>query len=202
MTFSIGRIKIKLHFLFFIMLAYMFSADAGRLYLTALFYASLHECGHIVTLLRRYGGEISVTVGLAGMSLDHGGDIRLSLSDDAVIAFSGPFVNAVLAVLFFIIHAACPDDEFVRTSLILNAGLTFFNFMPVIPLDGGRFLYCVMCKFTDESKAYNVISVLGAVCIAICFILCIAAHFSIQLIVVTLYVAGMYIYRLLKDKKP
>lgn len=198
MTFTIGRIKIKLHFLFFIMLAYMFSADAGRLYLTALFYAVLHECGHIITLLYRYCGEVSVTVGLAGMSLDYAADTRLSLTDDAVIAFSGPCVNAVLTVLFLIIYTAVPDDEFVRTSLILNAGLTFFNFMPVIPLDGGRFIYCVMCRFFDEAKAYNVISVLGAVCVSGCFILCAAAHFGIQLIAVTLYIAAMYVYHLIK----
>lgn len=198
MTFTIGRIKIKLHFLFFIMLAYMFSADAGRLYLTALFYAVLHECGHITLLLCRYGGVISVTVGLSGMRLDYADETRLSLSDDAVIAFSGPCVNAVLAVLFAVVHSAVPDDEFVMTSLALNTGLAVFNLMPVIPLDGGRFLYCILCRLLDESKAYRIVTLSGAVCIAVCLAFCFVSHFKMQLTAVTVYITAMYIYGLIK----
>ena len=83
----------------------------------------------------------------------------------ACVALAGPAANILLALLTAIalgvLVAAAPqwlgaqstDAEmvvrFLRTMLVLNVGLAFFNLIPVPPLDGGWILaYIVPAKFS------------------------------------------------------
>ena len=148
MTFYLGRVGIKLHFLFFIVLAYMLSFEIGKYYITSLFYACIHEFAHIAVLSKLYDGDFTVTLGAFGMRLQYDDCVRFSLKNEAVTEFSGPAVNAVMGTAFFILYKIQPDSEFFCISFIINASLGLFNLLPVIPLDGGRFL-CMRCCDVD-----------------------------------------------------
>ena len=193
MTFTIGRIKIKLHFLFFIMLAYMFSENAGKMYLTALFYAALHECGHIFTILHRHGGNIDVTVGLAGMSIDRTSSAGLSAVDDAIVAFSGPCVNIILSALFYFLQRIFGGDDFISASLTINVCLAAFNLLPIIPLDGGRFLYGILSRVAEPGIAGIICTVSGAVSCAACIAVCAASGFSVSVCIACAYASVLYV---------
>lgn len=198
MTFYLGRVGIKLHFLFFIVLAYMLSFEIGKYYITSLFYACIHEFAHIAVLSKLYDGDFTVTFGAFGMRLQYDDCVRFSLKNEAATEFSGPAVNAVMGTAFFILYKIQPDSEFFCISFIINASLGLFNLLPVIPLDGGRFLYNIISmKFTAD-KADSVLNVCGVVTLILFALFTVFVRFTPGVTAVFLYVSVSFILWLLK----
>ena len=70
----------------------------------------------------------------------------------ALVAFAGPFMNFLLAFVFFLIghftgmiYGSFGElPEFIFTEFVLiNLGFMLFNLIPVPPLDGSRILYAI-----------------------------------------------------------
>ena len=198
MTFYFGRVGIKLHFLFFIILAYMLSFEIGKYYITSLFYASVHEFAHIAVLSKLYDGDFTVTLGAFGMRLQYDDTVRFSLKNEAVTEFSGPAVNAVLGIVFLILYKNYPDSEFFRVSFIINASLAFFNLLPIVPLDGGRFLYNIISIKSTADRADSVLNVCGVVTLILFALFAVFARFKPGVTIVFLYIAVSFVLRLLK----
>ena len=74
----------------------------------------------------------------------------------ALVAFAGPFMNFLLAFIFFILghftgllYGSFGElPEFIFKELVfINLGFMLFNLIPVPPLDGSRILYAISPDF-------------------------------------------------------
>jgi Zn-dependent protease len=63
----------------------------------------------------------------------------------ALVAVAGPFVNFVLAFLFFavVISSTGAVQAFSLLALQVNLGFMVFNLIPIPPLDGSRVLFAL-----------------------------------------------------------
>lgn len=69
---------------------------------------------------------------------------------EALVAVAGPLSNLIIAVVFgvgmrfFITDYASPISQIVASIVFINLILTFFNLMPIPPLDGSKILSSVL----------------------------------------------------------
>ena len=121
---------------FLLLLALLWYLDNGvGLLLWGLAACAAHETGHIAALRLMGRRPRTFRLTAAGAELDFGSGL-LPYRKEWCAALAGPLANLILAAIA------------ARAGLFLLSGLSFgiglFNFLPVIPLDGGRALSCVL----------------------------------------------------------
>lgn len=182
-SFQIGRlfgIPIRVHYLFFALLALFAIIDArrggaragleGALLITTLFgCVVLHELGHSL-VARRYGVRVaSITLlpigGVAMMDR-----IPEDPNKELTIAIAGPLVNlGIAAVLGGIVYALYPGRPFILSEhmaflpkmVVLNVGLAVFNLIPAFPMDGGRILRALLATRIEYTRATGIAASIG-----------------------------------------
>ena len=112
--------------------------------------AIFHEAGHILSLLLFRDTPDRINIGLFGIRIERTEKSDISYIKEAVIAVSGPLFNIITAAVTLILNGIY--DPFVR----INALLALFNLLPLSPLDGGRVLYHLLCRFTDISLSKRI----------------------------------------------
>jgi len=175
----IAGIDVKVHFTFFLLLAFygfMFAGQGGLpaavhgiIFISLVFLCVLlHEFGHAMAA-RRYGIHTpDITL------LPIGGVARLERipekpSEEIVVALAGPLVNvAICAVLFpFIQDNFHPGVlERFEPGLLLklfgaNVMLVVFNLIPAFPMDGGRVFRALLAMRMDFAKATRIAATIG-----------------------------------------
>jgi Zn-dependent protease/CBS domain-containing protein len=176
-------IYIDLSWLFiFVFVAWALSSNLGPFHATALptvarialgaftallFFASVlaHELAHSL-VARMRGLEVSrITLFIFGGVSQIAGDFE-SATGEGWVAFVGPLMSVVIAVVFFFISAALG----VQTPLGIAAGylsyanavLAVFNLLPAYPLDGGKVLHSLIWRATgDRRRATRVAAGIG-----------------------------------------
>lgn len=129
----------------------------------------LHELGHAVAA-RYFGVPVHDIVLLAV-----GGAARLrrlpdSPRDEALVAFAGPLVNALLALAMLPALFLWPQEDwlpwlsnyttrsFLATLGLFNAAVFAFNLIPVFPLDGGRLVRATLATGMTRLRATKAVS--------------------------------------------
>lgn len=130
---------------FLLAAALLLYLDTGGLALPVAAAFSLHELGHWV-VIRLLGGRVrKIRIGLAGAELMLDRSRGLSYGRELLCTLAGPGTNFLLAALF------------VRQGCSLWAGVNWvtgcFQLLPVLPLDGGRGLFCFLCLFVPPERA-------------------------------------------------
>src|SRR5262245_3340248 len=178
--FGVAGISVFIHWSWFLVAAYEFqfraSAYTSRIwniaeYVTLFAIVLLHEFGHALAC-RSVGGRAD----------------RIVLWPLGGVAFvsppprpwpwlwsiaAGPLVNLLLlpvfiAVTVFTFSIGLPDTNpdaahFVLAVTYINAGLLFFNLLPIYPLDGGQILQSLLWFIIGRAPSLMVVSVLGFV---------------------------------------
>lgn len=114
-----------------------------------------HEVGHILAA-RSFGGRVErLSLTLTGAELRFSYPSILTYGSESMIALAGPAVNLLLGLTALCLRAFLP----AMTSMAVG----LFNLLPVLPLDGGRILFNLICELSEGSAAERVLSISGGI---------------------------------------
>jgi Zn-dependent protease len=195
---SISGIKIKIHWTFFFLIAWIVFDELKRggntesilfnisFVLAVFLCVVLHELGHALTAKRFGINTKNITLlPIGGMaSLDK---IPESPKQELFVVIAGPLVNVIIAfLLYFIvpveeifnqsftdafeIFASFTFQNFLFYLFIVNVGLVLFNLIPAFPMDGGRILRALLAMKMNRVKATQIAASIGQF-IAVIFLL-------------------------------
>ena len=142
---------------FFLLAASLYYLGGGGA-LTAFLTAALaHELGHL-TALWLTGAELRrVRVTPCGPVIDYRGE--LTRRQEMGILAAGPLGGLLFAVFAFIIGT--PYFYYTGAIALLAA---VFNLLPVMPMDGGRLLRCLLEEAVPARAAEIILRVCGTLC--------------------------------------
>jgi stage IV sporulation protein FB len=128
----------------------------------------LHEMGHAwATLVQGHGVKRIMVYGGGGFCQ---GYRALPLKDEEFVVVMGPIVNLALWAISSLAEPFVYDWGFpsIADYLYWFAGINIFlftfNLIPVNPLDGGKLLFLISCRFTDRSPAVRIAGFFGLCC--------------------------------------
>ena len=121
-------------------------AGSAVFLLMGLFFAALHELGHLAALALCGGRPSRICLTAAGVRIERAPGLALSFPQEICIAFAGPAASLLLAVLCALLHRAFPAI-LSPAPCLLNLGFGLFNLLPVRQLDGGQALFYALSRF-------------------------------------------------------
>lgn len=158
-------IKIDLMIAFFIILFCITSQI--EIYLILLFFAIIHEIGHLIAGIFLGFKPKEIQINIAGVKVEFKPKIEeynkrilkgssLSLKR-AIIAMAGPITNFLIITIMQIISIINP--KFMISNIGINVIyanflIGIFNLIPIYPLDGGRILKEFLYIFKGLKKSY------------------------------------------------
>ena len=117
--------------------------------------AAAHEAGHLFCLQLFRVPVKSICLTAFGAEI-HASLLSLSYPQEIATAFSGPFVNLLLASF-----SARFREGYLFAGI--NLLLALLNLLPITGLDGGRVLELVLCWLWDPVRGEQVSRVLGKI---------------------------------------
>lgn len=132
--------KITVRFEFCIFLAVLLLFVPVRLLISWLFAAFIHEMFHYAALRVCRVKVFSLTVGLSGAVME---TEPMSMKEEIICALAGPAGGLLLLLVV---------KQMPYVSLF-GAVQSFYNLLPVYPLDGGRVLQCITRQYFDQRAA-------------------------------------------------
>lgn len=158
-------IKIDLMIAFFIILFCITSQI--EIYLILLFFAIVHEIGHLIVGLFLGFKPREIQINIAGVRIEFKPKIEeynkrilkgssLSLKR-AIIAMAGPITNFLIIAILQLISII--NHKFMLSNMGINVVyanflIGIFNLIPIYPLDGGRILKEILYIFKGLKKSY------------------------------------------------
>ena len=147
-----NTIQISISVYFAAFAAAMLIIDTTGVAAIAFLSAILHEIGHLIVIILFGSPPKSINFKTTGMQIINRPDIDLSYSRDIVVCLAGPAINLFVFIMFYSV------DELTA---IINLFLAIFNLLPVMHLDGGRAIYCFLCKVISHHAAEIIINILS-----------------------------------------
>ena len=171
MAFNLFSVKIRIEYSLFILISAVLILGYNNI-LTVLLFSSLHELGHVVTLLLVGGSVDEITLSYYGIGMRHSS--RLTPIKESFFLSGGIIVN----LLFY----------FLSVEREVNFALAFINALPLYPLDGGRLLKSALCAVIPVKTA-DIILLTISITINV-FLIAMAIIFkNISLLLISLYTA-------------
>lgn len=134
-----AKLKIRIDLKILICLIVFYFTKQIKIYLLVMFFAFLHEIGHIIagTILKMKFEKIEIMpFGLSAAFYTNFDDKHFK-SKEILVALAGPLTSLFLAILcYYIDFTYIPRQEAVFSNLLI----LLFNLIPLYPLDGGRII--------------------------------------------------------------
>ncbi|MBR5773875.1 MAG: site-2 protease family protein [Clostridia bacterium] len=157
----IGRVRVKISFMFFAALTLLFVADSGGLAIITLFCAALHEMGHIIAMVCLGDAPDEIAFGIFGIRIQQNKSMP-SVLGQVVIVACGPLVNIVLLIVSLVMNSAI-ESRFLLMLSAVNLVMAAFNLLPILPLDGGRLLVLLLGSLFIEVTVQKIMRIVCAV---------------------------------------
>ncbi len=140
-------------------------------FICCLICAVLHEMGHSF-VGRKLGYNLNVITLMPYGAMLSGNNAPFSENDEIKIAIAGPIVNLILIVIVVFLNTIFSSiSNYLYMFLWANIYTFCFNVLPVYPLDGGRIILALLCKFNGRVKAYKITRAVGFIITGIVFML-------------------------------
>lgn len=161
-TIHQSQSKTKSFTLLIITLIFFFSSGiistSWQEILILIFVLLVHELGHLLTMkLLRYHDVKMFFIPFLGAAVS-GKAKNETAFKSCIVSLMGPFPGIILGVIFYLLFGITQNYYLLKTSqvmLLLNA----FNLLPVMPMDGGRFIDVL---FVNNRYFRLIFSVIGA----------------------------------------
>ena len=141
---------------FFIILIWLIFADSLIIALNYFLVILLHELGHYFMAKHRGYKLSKFSLSPYGVSLSYYGE-TLEERDEIYIAFAGPFVNILSAVLVTALWWLFPSTYFLTYNFVeISIIIALSNLLPAYPLDGGRIFVSMTSNLMNRKKAIKI----------------------------------------------
>ena len=153
----------------------------------------LHEMGHFL-VAKKLGYDVGkFALSPYGVELNCRGE-RFVQNDELLIAFAGPAVNFVTALLAVGVWWIFPEFYFVSQSFVEGSlVLCLFNLLPAYPLDGARIFCNLSQKFASEKLAKKLtifVNIMLSILFLALFVASIFLSFNPSLLAVFVFLLG------------
>lgn len=156
--------KFKVGISFFAMMVVCIILHKFLLLLNYLFALILHELAHIFVATRRGYKVKYINLSMFGLAVEL--DNELDDKDIFAINIAGPMFNLILCVLCLACYYVYPNSYQILTGFcICNLIISFFNLLPVYPLDGGK----IFKSLFKTNKAYRSADLIVRLCLTLIF---------------------------------
>lgn len=195
MIFFIGKTKVILSPLFFLLLAAMFLVDRTGIITLALLSSVIHECGHLVAMRLCKQPPLEIRITPCGMELTRG--LSSSHRDTIIIALSGPFANMLLMMILLPFAEHCPHI-FLIYGIAVNAFIVLLNCLPLRGLDGGELAYLFMAERWGErgKRLFSVLSYTVSLLVLFFGIFAVVLGQNLSLLLAGVYLLVLNLFKL------
>lgn len=181
--------------LFLVLAAASWFGGYWGLFAMAYFSALLHELIHILTAKRLKIPISRIEVLPFGICGRLGVEFIKSPKNEFLVAAAGPLASGVLACVFWAALQYLPQySEWLEYGKNVNLSLMLLNFMPTLPLDGGRIVKAVLSELLGIIRAYNIVLKLSRVVITVIIVLAVVlllvSDFNFSLIMIGVFLLG------------
>lgn len=198
LTLKNKKIKISFDYITVAFICIMIICGNDTKYLTAMLCTVIHECGHIVVMLRHGRGQIDVSVNLFNIAISDKDRNCRSYREDIMIICAGPLANILTAAVFGIIYVFFPDSRIFDTVMI-SIALAVFNLLPMESTDGGQLLYIFLCRRIPQQTARRIMTVITLIVLvpvaALGFFVLLQSKYNYTLLFSAMYLAALIIIR-------
>ena len=117
----------------------------------------LHECAHVIAAAAMHMEITRMTVLPFGCEADIDG--FGNAYKEAICAAAGPVFNIAVAALMNVFSYFSLSEDFMAANIAIAA----VNFLPALPLDGGRIIYAGLKNILNEKKAKRILYIFGVI---------------------------------------
>ena len=153
----------------------------------------IHELGHSMTgLIFKFKLKRIEIYPYGGCSkLEY--DINTQLIKEFIVLIMGPLMQIVF---IYVIRYFVDSSNLVLFERY-SRWILYFNLLPIFPLDGGKLINLVLCKFISYYKSYQITIYLSYFLFLSCLLVIIFFHFNLILFLIFI-VFGVTLFREIK----
>ena len=158
-----SALKIKIHPSFVVYISAITVFTSFKTSIHALLALFAHEASHLIAA--KWLGERIATLDVTPfggvMTYESGKSPQKGLKG-CILAVAGPLGNYAMILLLtqpLMLHWM--TNESLRQAIIINLGMMILNLLPVLPLDGGRIVFCAGYYLFPMSKLITALSLMG-----------------------------------------
>lgn len=176
-------------------MAFIFTRESSYVPLLGILFAILHEMGHLAAMMLSKEPVRSIFFGLVNIGITSE-NCEENLEKNIFIFASGPLVNLILALCFFIFYNLSGAFVF-KTAVMQNLFLAGLNLLPISSLDGGKIFKIILLKkfdFALAEKISSVVSIIFLVPVFVCgFLVLFNFKYNFSLLIIGCYLIS-YIF--------
>lgn len=195
------RFKIDLKIFLFLILFYF--TKQIETYVMIIFFAALHELGHLLAGLAMGMKPKKIELMPYGLSISFGltpNDYNKTILKGnfltikkVLIALAGPVTNLVIICIAMKVELGLFSNLMI---IYANLLLILFNLLPIYPLDGGRILEGILHIFVGKRKAErytNYFSFFALILLTFCASIGIYYMKNISIFIIIIFLWGLYL---------
>lgn len=181
-----------------------------QLYAMLMFFALIHEMGHLICGLVLGLKPKSLKIMPLGVCVEFNvmcNDYNKKIKNanglaikKMLIALAGPFTN-ILIIAFCILLKNNVDISLNNQIIYANILIALFNLLPIYPLDGGRFLKSVLHIIKGNRKSIQYINVISNSTVIIITMIASIAIYYYQNIAILFIIIYLWMLTIMENKK-